>query len=244
MRTSTWVGGVGAAAGLLFGWTAVAQQANPRQQPGAAITMYAPEQHDLYDGHYVLSAGRIHMVGGLNDPAGWDHMDNDAKSVKPVAGTAEIDVNDLTNTGKFEARLKIPEGDLVVAIDKFNEFSPCQNGGIVGFLHEHGTDSGCGDNNWPKTFVYLAGWGFGHATLNGKPLYDNYEMHFMVTQGIRDRKTLRVNYPLANKKQPAGEVNPATQQIDFYIRSPQQNAKNKPNREVFLHFFGMEVTWK
>jgi hypothetical protein len=36
----------------------------------------------------------------------------------------------------------------------------------------------------------------------------------------------------------------AAQQIDFYIRSPQQNPKNTPNREVFLHFFGMEVTWK
>jgi hypothetical protein len=67
-------------------------------------------------------------------------------------------------------------------------------------------------------------------------------MHFMVTQGIRDRKTLRVNYPMANKKQAAGEMNPATQQIDFYIRSPQQNPKNRPNREVFMHFFGMEVT--
>ena len=79
---------------------------------------------------------------------------------------------------------------------------------------------------------------------HGKPLYQDYEMHFMVTQGIRDRKTLRVNYPMAGKSKPAGEVNPAAQQIDFYIRSPQQNANNKPNREVFLHFFGMEVTWK
>jgi hypothetical protein len=184
------------------------QQANPRQQPGATITMFAPEQHDLYDGQYMLSAGRVYMVGTLNDPPGWDHMDNDAKTIKPVSGTAEINVNDLTNTGTFEAKLRLPEGDLVLAIDKFNEFAPCQNGGIVGFLHEHGTDSGCGDNNWPKTFVYVAGWGFGHATLNGKPLYQNYEMHFTVTQGIRDRKTLRVNYPMANKKQPAGEVNP------------------------------------
>ena len=122
-------------------------------------------------------------------------MDNAAATVKPVAGTVDLDVNDLTNTGKFEARLKIPEGDLVLAIDRFNEFSPCQNGGIVGYLHEHGTDSGCGDNNWPKTFVYLAGWGFGHATLNGKPLYQDYEMHFMVTQGIRDRKTLQSELP-------------------------------------------------
>ena len=63
--------------------TAVAaqQQPNPRQQPGAMITMFAPEQHDLYDGHYVLSANRIHMVGSLNDPVGWDHMDNEAKTV-------------------------------------------------------------------------------------------------------------------------------------------------------------------
>jgi len=71
-----------------------------------------------------------------------------------------------------------------------------------------------------------------------------HEMHFMVTQGIRDRTTLRVNYPMADKASPAGEVNPATQQIDFYIRSPEQNSLNSPNREVFMHFFGMDVTWK
>jgi len=56
----------------------------------------------------------------------------------------------------------------------------------------------------------------------------------MVTQGIRDRRILRVNYPMANKQEPGGEVNPAAQQTDFYIGSPHQNAKNKPNREVFM----------
>jgi len=223
----------------------IAQQTpDPRKQPGASITLFAPDQHDLYDGHFVLTGNRVHMVGGLNDPPGWDHMGNSGTTAKSVGGTVEIDVDDLKNTGKFEARLKIPEGDLVLAIDRFHEFSPCQNGGIVAFLHEHGTDSGCGDNNWPKTFVFLAGWGYGRATLNGKPLYQEYELHFMVTQGIRDRKTLRVNYPMTNKKGLAGEVNPATQQIDFYIRSPQQNPKNTPQRDVFAHFFAMEVTWK
>ena len=239
MRTSFFIILIALATAIAAG-----QQPNPRQQPGGSITAFAPDQHDRYDGHFIMSANRIYMVGGVNDPEGWDHIDNAAATVKPVAGSVDIDVNDLTNTGKFEARLKIPEGDLVLAIDRFHEFSPCQNGGIVAYLHEHGTDSGCGDNNWPKTFVYLAGWGFGHATLNGKPLYQDYEMHFMVTQGIRDRQTLKVNYPMAGKKGPAGEVNPAAQQIDFYIRSPQQNPKNKPNRQVFMHFFGMEVTWK
>ncbi len=234
----------GAAVWLGSAAPAAQQAPNPRQQPGATVHIFAPEQHDLYDGHFIMSANRIHLIGGLNDPEGWDHLDNDAKTVRPVSGTAEIDVDEIKNTGTFEARLKIPEGDLVLTMDRWNEFSPCQNGGIVAYIHEHGTDSGCGDNNWPKTVGFLAGWGFGHATLNGKPLYQDYEMHFMVTQGLRDRKTLRVNYPLAGKMLPGGETNPATQQIDFYIRSPQPNAKNRPARQVFLHFFGMEITWK
>jgi hypothetical protein len=50
--------------------------------------------------------------------------------------------------------------------------------------------------------------------------------------------------PLQNKKLPGGETNPASQQIDFCFRSPQQNPKNRPSRQVFLHFFGMEITWK
>ena len=111
---------------LVAGGAASAQQpANPRQQPGAMVTLFAPEQHDLYDGHFVLSANRIYMVGGLNDAPGWDHMDNAAATVKPAAGTADIDVDEIKNTGTFEARLKIADGDLVVAIDRFNEFAPC-----------------------------------------------------------------------------------------------------------------------
>ena len=220
------------------------QPPNPRQQPGATIHVFAPEQHDLYDGRFVISANRIYMVGGINDAEGWDHLDNGAKTVRPVAGTADINVNEIENTGTFEARVKIPEGDLVLTMERWHEFSPCQNGGIAAYVHEHGADSGCGDNNWPKTFGFLAGWGYGRATLNGKPLYQDYEMHFMVTQGLRDRQTLRVDYPMQNKTRPGGETNPATQQIDFYIRSPQTNPKNRPNRQVFVHFFGMEITWK
>lgn len=48
--------------GLVLG-TAVAaqQQPNPRQQPGAMVHIYAPEQHDLYDEHFVISANRISL---------------------------------------------------------------------------------------------------------------------------------------------------------------------------------------
>ena len=42
----------------------------------------------------------------------------------------------------------------------------------------------------------------------------------------------------------AGAVNPAAMQLDFYIRSPETNDANHPSREVFDHFFAMEVTWR
>jgi hypothetical protein len=170
-------------------------------------------------------------------------MGNDASSARAVAGSVEVDVDEVRNSGRFIARLEVPEGDLVLEMVRFHEFNPCQNGGVAAYIYEHG-DSGCGDSNWPKTFVYVAGWGYGQATLNGKPLYQGYEMHFMVTQGIRDRETLKVNYPMLNKKSAAGEVNPAAQQLDFYIRSPEPEPGNNPPRKVFAHFFAMEVTWK
>lgn len=222
---------------------AAAQEATPRQQPGAIITLYAPDQHDLYDGRFVLSASRLHQIGALRDAPGWDHMGNDATNVRPIDGTVEIAVNEIENTGRFVARLAVPEGDLVIEMDRFHEFSPCQDGGVAAYLYEHG-DSGCGDTNWPKTFVYIAGWGYGHARLNGEILYENYEMHFMVTQGIRDRQSLEVRYPLLNKKSAAGAVNPAAQQLDFYIRSPAVDSRNNPTRRTFDHFFAMEVTWR
>ncbi len=218
-------------------------QATPRKQPGAEITLYEPEKHDLYDGHFILSAGRIYQVGRLNEPPGWNHMGNDASNAHPVEGTAEIDVNEIENKGRFIARIKVPQGDLVLEFDRFHEFNPCQDGGIAAYIYEHG-DSGCGDSNWPKTFIYVAGWGYGHATLNGEPLYKDYQMHFMITQGIRNRETLKVSYPTLNRKSEAGEVNPAMQQLDFYIRSPEIDEQNNPTRKVFDHFFAMEVTWK
>ncbi len=222
---------------------AAAQEATPRKQPGAEITLYAPEQHDLYDGHFVLSATRVYQVGGLRDATGWDHMGNDGTNVRSVEGTVEIDVNEIENTGRFVARLNVPEGDLVLEIDRFHEFNPCQDGGVAAYIYEHG-DSGCGDTNWPKTFIYVAGWGYGHARLNGELLYEDYQMHFMVTQGMRDRESLTVDYPLLNKRSAAGAVNPAVQQLDFYIRSPELDSRNNPTRAVFDHFFAMEVTWK
>lgn len=227
---------------LLCAATTTAQsERGARSQPDTAMGLYTPEQHELYDGHFVIRGTKIYQSGTLNDKSPWDHMGDDAKNLRPVGGSIDFDVNEIKNTGTFRAELELPEGKYVVVLDRFHEFSPCQNGGIAAFLYEHG-NAGCGDMNWPKSLLYVAGWGYGHATLNGKTLYDNYEMHFMVTQGMRDRETLKVK--LSPNTGEAGAVNPAAQQLDFYIRSPGKNDNNHPNREVFDHFFAMEVTWR
>jgi hypothetical protein len=167
-------------------------------------------------------------------------MGDDGSSVQAVGGTIELDVDERANTGTFRAELDLPEGHYVVELDRFEEFSPCQDGGIAAFLYEHG-NAGCGDANWPKSLLYLAGWGWGSATLDGATLYDEHQIHFMITQGMRDRETLVVRTGTGTD---AGAVNPAQMQLDFYIRSPESNERNHPTREVFDHFFAMEVTWR
>ena len=60
MRIRILIGGF-----MVVGAAVAAQQTiNPRQQPGAMVHIFAPEQHDLYDGHFMISANRIYMVGG------------------------------------------------------------------------------------------------------------------------------------------------------------------------------------
>lgn len=215
------------------------------QQPGTDTGTYSPGMHALYDGRYRLSGGKTYMVGGLSDEPGWDHIDTAADHVKMVQGTVSIDVDEIKNQGRFEAELELPEGKFKMVFDRFEEWAPCQDGGIASWIFEHG-DSGCGDANWPKTLIYIAGWGKADAWLNGKLLYDDYQAHFMVVQGMRDRETLKVQYPVLNKKTPAGQVNPAAMQLDFFIRSPERDPanKNNPPRKVFAHFFCMETTWK
>lgn len=219
-----------------------APERGPRTQPGAEMHIYAPGQHPLYDGRFVIGGGRIYQVGTLSDAAPWDHMGDDATNLREVGGTIEIDVDERADTGTFRAELDLPEGRYVVSIDRFEEFSPCQDGGIAAWLFEHG-DSGCGDSNWPKSILYVAGWGWGSATLDGEPLHTDHQVHFMVTQGMRDRETLRVE-PGRTGPEGAGAVNPAAMQLDFYIRSPETDEANHPAREVFDHFFAMEVTWR
>jgi hypothetical protein len=215
---------------------------SPRVQPDTAMGLYAPEQHgDFYDGRFRIRGARIYQVGGIRDVAPWDHMGDDGRNLNTVEGSVSIDVDEKSKTGTFRAELNLEQGLYVVEIHRFKEFSSCQRGGIAAYIFAHG-NSGCGEPDWPKTLVFVAGSGEGSVTLNGELFRENPEIHFMVTQGIRHRTRLTVE--LDSESGEAGAVNPATQQIDFYVRSPKGGHKeNRPPREFFDHFFAMQVIW-
>ena len=57
-----------------------------RYQPGTEMGIYAPEQHDLYGGRFIIVGNAVHQVGTLNDESPWDHMGDDASTDHPNIG--------------------------------------------------------------------------------------------------------------------------------------------------------------
>jgi hypothetical protein len=43
---------------------------------------------------------------------------------------------------------------------------------------------------------------------------------------------------------PGGETDPAGMEIDLWVRSKEQNTKNFPPFETFIHLCWEEVTWR
>lgn len=69
----------------------------------------------------------------------------------------DIQVNELTNNGHVIAEFEGSDHYKIV-FERFSATAPFQNSGIATRLYEHG-DSGNGDPLYPKTWLYLAGWG-------------------------------------------------------------------------------------
>ncbi len=129
-----------------------------------------------------------------------------------------------------------------IVFDRFAAAQPFQDGGIATRVYEHG-DSGNGDPLYPKTWLYLAGWGTATMFKNGEILYKDYSAHFMVMERSRDSETQEVRYPM-RRTLPGGETDPAGMEIDLWVRSKEQNTKNFPPFETFVHLYWEEVTWR
>lgn len=216
------------------------QFGTPKGSEGTRI--FKGVEHPYYSGGYRLSGQRATLVGSMQDTSPWDHMDYAGKRLSSIQGTIEIDVNEIANTGRVHAEFAEGADRFRITFDRFSAKAPFQDGGIATRLYEHG-DSGNGDPLYPKTWLYLAGWGTATMWKNGEVLYKDYDAHFMVMERSRDPKTHEVHYP-AKRALPGGETDPAGMEIDLWVRSKEQNARNFPPYDTFIHLYWDEVTWR
>ena len=116
------------------------------------------------------------------------------ETLNPVTGTIDIEVNEITNRGQV-CRISRGSDRYRIVFDRFAAKAPFQDGGIATRVYEHG-DSNNGDPLYPKTWLYLAGWGTATMYKNDQVLYKDYDAHFMVMERSRDPKTHEVRYPV------------------------------------------------
>ncbi|MBI3596627.1 MAG: hypothetical protein HY203_05685 [Nitrospirae bacterium] len=218
----------------------VAKFGTPKDQEGTRI--FQATEHPHYSGQFHLKGQKATLVGGMQDPSPWDHLDYAGKHLSSVPGTIDIDVDERSNTGQVVAEFDEGKDHYRIVFDRFAGSAPYQDGGIATRVYEHG-DSGNGDPLYPKTWLYLAGWGRADVFKNGQPLYKDYSAHFMVMERSRDPKTHEVHYP-EKRTLPGGETDPAGMEIDLWVRSKEPDTKNFPPYEVFLHLYWDEVTWR
>ncbi|MEW6248417.1 MAG: hypothetical protein AB1555_17165 [Nitrospirota bacterium] len=216
------------------------QFGTPRGDEGTRI--FTATEHPHYSGQFHLIGQKGTLVGSMDDHAPWDHLDYAGKHLTPVQGTIAIMVNEVTNTGQVLAEFVERTDRYRIVFDRFAAKQPFQNGGIATRVYEHG-DSGNGDPLYPKTWLYLAGWGTATMYKNDQVLYKHFDAHFMVMERSRDPKTHEIRYPV-KRTLPGGETDPAGMEIDLWVRSKEQNTRNFPPYETFVHLYWEEVTWR
>src|SRR5712692_9889942 len=232
--------GLAVISGLFLAQAQESQFGTPKAKEG--IRIFKPTEHPYYSGAFRISGQRATLVGSMRDTSPWDHLDYAGKRLTSVDGTIQIDVNEVNNTGRVVAEFVEGVDRYRIVFDRFAASTPYQDGGIATRVYEHG-DSGNGDPLYPKTWLYLSGWGKADVYKNGQILYKDYDAHFMVMERSRAPNTHEVRYPV-KRILPGGETDPAGMEIDLWVRSKETNNKNFPAFETFVHLYWEEVTWR
>lgn len=216
------------------------QFGTPKKEEGTRI--FKADENPFYTGQFNLTGSQTALIGRIGDEAPWDHMDYAGHHLQPVSGQIEINVNERENSGIVTAEFTEGQDHYKILFNRFTGKAPYQDGGIATRVYEHG-DSGNGDPLYPKTWLYLAGWGTADVLKNGQMLFKDYSAHFMVMERSRDPKTHVVRYPV-KRTLPGGETDPSGMEIDLWVRSKETNSKNFPPFEAFIHLMWEEVTWR
>ena len=142
---------------------------------------------------WSLRAQGALIIGGYGD-----NFNYDGDTVRPLVGTAVLDVDSVTDTGSVIAVIQTTaetgpiqiskdeaiEGEIKLVMRTFIEEAPFMEGGIAEYVWVHG-DTQQGPPVMPRQFSYLAGWGLLDIYVNGQLLYRGLDGHFMYTDRAR-----------------------------------------------------------
>jgi len=157
----------------------VLQFGTPKGDEGTRI--FRATENPNYSGNFHLSGQKTILIGSMSDQAPWDHLDYAGKHLNSVEGRIDINVNEVDNKGLIVAEFSEGKDRYRIVLDRFAAKAPYQDGGIATRIYEHG-DSGNGDPLYPKTWLYLAGWGTASVSKNDQILFNDYAAHFMVME--------------------------------------------------------------
>ncbi|MEX2492465.1 MAG: PRC-barrel domain-containing protein [Nitrospirales bacterium] len=215
--------------------------------------------------HAHFSAKKGYLVGGEGKTG--NSVRYDGSKIWEGPSYAVVDVDPTSNQGVVMGIVRTHDHTYTILFTEFIGKESFMNGGIATDLNLHGT-TGQGAPLFPKVSAPVAGWGKATVFKDDEILYKQYPAHFMLTEGIRDKKTHQVHFLepdrlksfiVASGKESSTEVmqsikkdiqasqehvNPETLQLHIVAHSTAKDKENIPPFDEFIHFMWDRVTWE
>jgi len=206
--------------------------------------------HNSSPSDWSMKAQNALIIGGYSD-----NFDYSGESVRPLVGTAAVDVDSAANWGTVIANVRTTSesgpirfskdesiaGDITIVMSDFSEEAPYMEGGIAEYLWLHG-DTGQGTPVMPRQFTFLAGWGRVDMYVNGELLYPGLEGHFMYTEQARrgaeeGYRVMRSDGTLYTPSlvDKTRFTNPSGGELHIVVHSPLPDEGNFPQQSQWMH---------
>ncbi|HJT21799.1 MAG TPA: BON domain-containing protein [Nitrospira sp.] len=218
-----------------------------------------------YGNYFEVTASDGMLIGGEGRTG--DSMRYRGEHIWPGPGSATVLVREDRNTGVVMGTVRTNGHTYTVLMNRFGGERPYQSGGIAKFVTLHGLTRQ-GGPILPKTYAYLAGWGSPCTVWkDDSVLYDKFDCHFMLTEGVRDPVTGEVpgfpdkrdvrellrgqqwqgdyehNRNTKRRIRDAGDISRMGLQLHVFAHSPERDTGHLPPYETAMHFLWTDVQW-
>jgi len=201
--------------------------------------------HDSSPSDWSMKAQNALVIGGYSD-----NFDYSGENVRPLVGTATVDVDSAANWGSVMANVRTTSesgpirfskdesiaGEITIVMSDFSEGAPYMDGGIAEYLWGQGTPI------MPRQFTFLAGWGRVDLYVNGELRYPGLEGHFMYTEQARrgaeeGYRVMRADGTVYDPSlvDKTRFTNPSGGELHIVVHSPTPDEGNFPQQSQWMH---------